>query len=50
MKQPEIRRTSGSKAVAIDKREDLKRLRLLELLAGFVSTAIALAAYQILAH
>ncbi len=46
-KQDHVGRSSGARAIAIDKRELLLRYRLLQLLAVVLTTATALGIYQI---
>lgn len=48
--QTEYRRTGGSKAVAIDAREQLMKLRLLQLMAVILSAAFALGLHFIFVH
>ena len=48
--QQHVRQSSGAKAIAIDNREFLLRIRLLQLLAVILSAVSALGLHLIFAH
>ena len=48
--QNDYRRNSGSKAIALDARQQLVRLRLLQLMAVILSAAFALGLHFIFVH
>jgi hypothetical protein len=50
MQQQQVRRTSGSKAIAIDNRATIARYRLIQLLALILSAVFALGLHLIFGH
>jgi hypothetical protein len=48
--QKDYRQTSGSKAIALDARQELVKLRLLQLMAVILSAAFALGLHFIFVH